>query len=88
MVEIILEGVLFVALVATVAALFYWAVLYYTPLGQRVRETRNRQRIDRAADLTCPIHGSYAEGDLVRLPTGERMCPACYKETMYGKLDQ
>ena len=82
MVNIILEGVLFVALVATVAALFYWGVLYFTPLGQRLRETRNRRRIDRDADLTCPIHGSYADGELVRLPTGERMCPACYKETM------
>ena len=88
MVNIILEGVLFVALVATVVALFYWGVLYLTPLGRRIRETRNRQRIDRAADLTCPIHGSYADGELVRLPTGERMCPACYKETMYGKHDE
>ena len=88
MVEIILEGVLFVALVATVAALFYWGVLYLTPLGQRFRATSNRRRIDRAADLTCPIHGPYAEREVVRLPTGERMCPACYKETMYGKCDQ
>ena len=87
MVEIILEGVLFVALIVTVGALFYWAVLYYTPLGRRIREAENRRRIDRAAELTCPLHGAHAEGALVRLTTGERMCPVCYKETMYGKLD-
>lgn len=88
MVEIILEGVLFVALVATAAALFYCGVLYLTPLGRRIRETQNRRRIDRAADLTCPVHGRYAAGDVVRLTTGDRMCPSCYQETMYGKLDQ
>jgi len=88
MVEIILEGVLFVALIATVVALFYWGVLYLTPLGQRIRETENRRRIDRDADLTCPIHGRYAEREVVRLPTGERMCPACYQEVTHGKLDQ
>lgn len=88
MVNIILEGVLFVALVATVAALFYWGMLYFTPLGHRIRETRNRQRIDRAADLTCPVHGGFADGELVRLPTGERICPQCYKETMYGNDGQ
>jgi hypothetical protein len=87
MVPIILEGVLFVALVATAGALFYWMLVYFTPLGRRLRESRNRRRIDRAAELTCPLHGRHAEGELVRLTTGERMCPACYQETMYGKLD-
>ncbi len=87
MVEIILEGVLFVALIVTVGALFYWVALYFTPLGRRIRESDNRRRIDRAAELTCPLHGPHAESALVRLTTGERMCPACYKETMYGTLD-
>ena len=88
MVNIILEGVLFVALVATAGALFYWVVLYFTPIGRRIRESDNRRRIDRAADLICPVHGRYAAGDVVRLTTGERMCPSCYQETMYGELDQ
>jgi hypothetical protein len=87
MVNIIIEGVFFVALVVTAGALFYWAVLYFTPIGRRIRESENRRRIDRAAELTCPLHGPHAEGQLVRLTTGERMCPACYQETMYGKLD-
>ena len=58
--EIILEGVLFVALVAAVGALFYLVMLYFTPVGVRLRQTRNRRRIDRAADLVCPIHGPRA----------------------------
>jgi hypothetical protein len=60
MTEIILEGVLFVALIATVGALFYYVLIYFTPVGVRVRQTRNRRRIDRAAELVCPIHGSRA----------------------------
>ena len=82
--EIILEGVLFVALVAAVGALFYLVVVYFTPVGVRLRQTRNRRRIDRAAGLVCPIHGPRDEHDLVRLPSGESMCPDCYKETVHG----
>ena len=65
MTEIIIEGVLFVALVATVGALFYFVVLYFTPVGERYRQTRNRRRIDNAADLVCPIHGPRTSTELV-----------------------
>jgi hypothetical protein len=82
--EIILEGVLFVALVAAVGTLFYLVVLYFTPVGVRLRQTRNRRRIDRAADLVCPIHGPRAATDLVRLASGETLCPDCYKEIAHG----
>ena len=81
--EIILEGVLFVALVAAVGALFYFVVLFFTPVGVRLRQTRNRRRIDRAADLVCPIHGPRAITDLVRLASGDVLCPDCYKETFH-----
>jgi hypothetical protein len=84
MTEIILEGVLFVALIATVGALFYYVLIYFTPVGVRVRQTRNRRRIDRAAELVCPIHGPRASNDLVRLASGESLCPDCYKETFHG----
>jgi len=84
MTEIIIEGVLFVALVATTAALFYFVVLYFTPVGVRLRQTRNRRRIDRAAELVCPIHGPRATIELVRLTSGDVMCPDCYKETFHG----
>jgi hypothetical protein len=81
---IIIEGVLFVALLATVGALVYFVILYFTPAGERVRQTRNRRRIDSAAELVCPIHGPRASTDLVRLASGELLCPDCYKETIHG----
>lgn len=87
MTAIILEGVLFVAFVATVAALVYYLVLYFTPAGVRLRQTRNRRQLERAAERTCPVHGALDEEDLVLLPGGDRVCPACYKEALDGKLD-
>lgn len=84
MTEIIIEGVLFVALVVAVVTLLYFLLLYFTPVGVRLRQTRNRRRIERAEDLVCPIHGPRAHTDLVRLTSGELMCPDCYKETIHG----
>ena len=84
MTAIILEGVLFVALLATGGALFYWIVVSFTPVGLRLRQQRNRRVIDRAADSACPVHGPRTQEQLVRLPTGETLCPDCYKETIDG----
>ena len=81
---IILEGVLFVALLATGAALLYFVLVQFTPVGVRLRQTQNRRQIDRTAELNCPIHGPRKENDLVRLASGEVMCPDCYKETVHG----
>lgn len=83
MTEIIIEGVLFVALIAAVAALLYLVVLYFTPTGVRIRQAQNRRRLERAAALVCPIHGPCAEEQLVRLPGGDVLCPECYKETLH-----
>jgi hypothetical protein len=83
MVGIILEGVLFVALVATVATLLCYAILRWTPLGLRLRQTANRQEIEDALELTCPIHGRQREEEMVRLPSGSRICPTCYKEALH-----
>jgi len=80
--EIILEGVLFVVLIATVGALFYIILMSFTPVGVRLRQTRNRRRLDHAAELVCPIHGPRSSNDLVRLPSGDVLCPDCYKETL------
>lgn len=80
MAVIIAEGVLFVALIAAGGALLYWAIMYFTPAGTRWRQTRNRKRIERAATLTCAIHGPRTEDQLVRLASGEQVCPDCYKE--------
>jgi len=81
---IIIEGVLFVALLATGAALLYFVLVTFTPVGTRLRQVKNRRQIDRAAELTCPIHGPRNETDLVRLTSGAAMCPDCYKETVHG----
>ena len=83
MTAILIEGVLFVALIAAVAALVVVVIIYYTPVGVRIRQTLNRRRIDRAAELVCPIHGARATTDLVRLASGAVMCPDCYKETVH-----
>jgi hypothetical protein len=81
---IITEGVLFVALIATGGALLYWVIVYFTPVGVRLRQTQNRKRIERAAELVCSIHGRRSEDQLVRLASGERVCPDCYKEIVNG----
>jgi hypothetical protein len=81
---IIVEGVLFVALLAAGGALLYWVLLTLTPAGVRIRQTQNRRQLERAAELVCPIHGPRAEDQLVRLSNGEQVCPDCYKETLHG----
>lgn len=87
MFTIITEGVLFVALIATAAALFYLGVRWFTPLGPRLAQTRNRRRISTAAERTCPTHGPHDEDQMVRLKDGALVCPECYTETMHG-IDQ
>ena len=81
---IIMEGVLFVALLATGGALLYWVLLMFTPAGVRIRQVQNRKRLDRAAELECPIHGLKTEAQLVRLASGEQVCPDCYRETFHA----
>ncbi len=83
MAEIIIEGVLFVGLIATGAALIYFIVLHVTPAGLRLRQARNRRRLEEAAVLVCPIHGARREEDLVRLPNGDVLCPDCYQEILH-----
>ena len=80
---IILEGVLFVAGIAAIAALFAWLVLHFTPLGVKLRQVQNRARIEAAAQRNCPIHGAHEEDEMVRLPSGARICPECYEEVLH-----
>jgi hypothetical protein len=81
-----LESALFIALLAVGGALLFSA-LGFTPFGKRFKQTANRKRIDRQADLTCPVHGLQREEDLVRLSSGEPFCPHCYKEAVHGHVD-
>jgi len=83
MAAILMEGVLFVAIIAAMAALFFYAVVTFTPLGSRLRGTRNRKRLERELALTCPLHGAQREEDMVRLPSGDLLCPVCYKEAIH-----
>ena len=83
---ILLESVLFIVLVAVVGA-FVLAALGISPVGKRIKQSVNRRRIDKQADLTCPVHGLQRETDLVRLQTGEALCPHCYSEAVHGRID-
>ncbi len=83
MAAIIMEGVLFVALIAAIGTLVFFGLTMFTPIGKRLQQTQNRKSIERMADLSCPIHGEQREEDMVRLPSGERVCPECFKETVW-----
>jgi hypothetical protein len=85
MVTIILEGVLFIALVAVLVALVAYGAVSFTPLGTWIRQTANRRRVEREAALTCPVHGYHPERDLVRLPGGTPTCPECYAEAFHDE---
>lgn len=83
MLAIIMEGLLFVALVAAVGALLFFVLTSFTPLGRRMKEVKNRKTIEEEADLHCPVHGALTAAQMVRLPSGERVCPHCFKETVW-----
>jgi hypothetical protein len=83
---IIIEGVLFVALLAVAATLVVFLVRYYTAAGRALEQTRNRKQIERAASLTCDRHGPHDERAMVKLESGEVMCPECYREVMDGRV--
>ena len=82
---IIIEGVLFIALVCVAGALVVFVVRYYTAAGRVLEQTRNRKAIDRAMNLTCALHGEHEEREMVRLESGEVMCPECYREAVDGR---
>lgn len=81
---IIVEGALFVALLVVAVTLVVFVVRHYTTVGRRLEQTRNRKEIDRAVDLVCAVHGAHAEREMVRLDSGELMCPDCYREAVAG----
>ena len=83
---ILIEGILVVALLV-VGGAFVKHAIGSTSVGRRLRQTRNRKEIDRAAELVCPIHGLQREEDLVRLESGEVLCPHCYRDVVLPKLE-
>jgi hypothetical protein len=87
MIAILLEGTLFVASIATIAALVFFVSRSSTSLGLRAQQNKNRQAIERELDLVCSIHGEHTEDQLVRLESGERICPECFRDAMKGIVD-
>ncbi len=83
MARILFEGVLLIAIGAISGALFLYVLRRYTPLARRLQQARNRRRIEREIALDCPIHGMQREEELVRLPSGDTVCPHCFKESVW-----
>jgi hypothetical protein len=83
---IIIEGVLFVALLCVAVTLLVFTVRHYTAAGRMIEQTRNRKEIERVVNLTCAIHGSHEEREMVRLESGEVMCPECYRDVIDGRV--
>ena len=81
---IIIEGVLFVALLCVATVLVVFIVRNYTGAGRALEQTKNRKAIDRVVNLTCELHGPHEEREMVRLESGEVMCPQCYREAIDG----
>ncbi len=81
---IIVEGLLFLALLAAAATLLYSVLVRLTPLGRRLAQLQNRGRIEDATARICPVHGPHEAHELVRLPDGEVICPQCYAEAMHA----
>ena len=86
MTPIIIEGVLFLALLGVAGTLVVFVVRHYTAAGRAIEQTQNRKQIERAVNLTCSLHGLHDEREMVRLASGEVMCPDCYREAMEGRV--
>ena len=84
MLEILIEGALFVLLILIAAALIVFTALEFTPLGLRLRQAKNRRLIEQAADRVCPVHGPHPAADMVLLASGDRICPECFEEAVHG----
>ena len=83
---IIIEGVMFVALLAVAVTLVVFVVRHFTAAGRVLEQSRNRKQIERAASLTCALHGAHEEREMGRLESGEVMCPDCYREAIDGNV--
>jgi hypothetical protein len=79
MVAILIDALLVLVLLAVAA---YWIreLFWRSPAGVRRRQVQNRKRIERESGALCPLHGRHAQSELVRLPSGDTLCPQCYQE--------
>lgn len=85
-----MQGILFdlivVCLLVWLAARIGGRAFAHTAIGVRWRQSRNRRLVERGHSTHCPRHGDFAEQDLVRLPSGETLCPMCYEEIYHADL--
>jgi len=86
MTVILIEVALFLALLGVAGTLVVYVIRHHTGAGRALQQTSNRRQIDRAVSLTCASHGAHEEREMVRLPSGEVLCPECYREAMEGHV--
>jgi len=79
-VRVILIDLLYIVAIGLAVATLGSALWLRTPWGLRRRQVQNRRRAERS-EFRCAVHGTFPQEALVRLPTGERVCPRCYEET-------
>ena len=79
MAAIVIDAILVLVLLAVA---LYWSreLFARSSPGVRYRQVQNRKRIEQESALVCPLHGRHTESDLVRLPSGDTLCPQCYQE--------
>ena len=85
MAAIVIDAILVLVLLAVA---IYWSreLFARSAPGVRHRQVQNRKRIEQEHALVCPLHGRHAESDLVRLPSGDTLCPQCYQEIQNADL--
>lgn len=76
----ILIDALLLLLLLVVTAFAVRELVAGSAAGVRHRQIQNRRRIELEQATACSLHGPHAEGDLVRLPSGDTLCPQCYRE--------
>lgn len=83
---IIVEGALFLALLVVIVLVVRTIIRHHTPVGARLAQAENRRAIERAMSLTCERHGPHEARAMVRLRSGDLMCPQCYEDTVRSVL--
>lgn len=79
MTAILLDAVLLLLLIGLILQ-GGWELFSRSAAGLRLQQERNRRRLEQRSSLACPLHGVHPASDLVRLPSGETICPQCYLE--------
>ena len=82
MLDKVMEAVLYLALFAACGAVLVFGIITLTPGGRRWRESLDRRRAMADGGGHCAVHGSLREEEMMRLASGERICPHCFRESV------